>query len=119
MTEPVSSGPHVRDASSPLGWLMNLLWPEGSGSSVALTRGGRAGTNARVWAVMPSAARPTVLTPVSGRAASSALRQYNDSMSQLARVRKAAAGVAVQVGGGTIVARDRLVVTSRTRGRST
>ena len=54
----------------------------------------------RAWAVMPSASNPTVLIPVGGRAGASALRQFNDSMSQPARVRKAAAGAAVRVGGG-------------------
>jgi hypothetical protein len=61
---------------------------------------------------MPSVANPTVLIPVSGRPGGSALRQFNDSMSQPARVRKAIVGLAVRGGGGALVARDRLVVSA-------
>jgi hypothetical protein len=100
------------DGTSSLAWLRDLLWPTVSGSRVALARGGRRWSpDVREWAVMPSAANPTVLIPVSGRAGASALRQFNDSMSQFARVRKAAVGAAVRGGAGGLIARDRLIVT--------
>jgi hypothetical protein len=111
MGEPASSNACLEEVSSPLAWLRDLMWPAISGSQVALARGGgRPSSDVRVWAVMPSAANPTVLIPVSGRAGGSALRQFNDSMSQMARVRKALVGAAVQGGAGALVARDRLVV---------
>ncbi|MEO8423494.1 MAG: hypothetical protein ABI595_06220 [Actinomycetota bacterium] len=112
MSEPASSDARLAEMASPLAWLRDLLWPVDSGSQVALTRGGgRSSSDVGMWALMPSAANPTVLIPVSGRAGGSALRQFNDSMSQMARVRKAVVGAAVRRGGGALVARDRLVVT--------
>ncbi len=63
-----------------------------------------------MWALVPSAANPTLLAPASGRPGSSALRQFNDSMSQVARLRKALVGVGIRSGGGGLIARDRLTV---------
>ena len=102
----------LEETPSPLAWLGDLLWPAASGSRVALTRGGGASSrDERAWAVMPSASNPTVLIPIGGRAGASALRQFNDSMSQPARIRKAAVGAAVRAGAGRLIARDRFVVT--------
>ena len=98
--------------SPSLAWLGDLLWPEPSGSRVTLRRGGgRPSSEERIWAVMPSASNPTSLIPVGGRPGASALRQFNDSMSQPARIRKAAVGAAVRMGAGRLIARDRFVVT--------
>lgn len=111
MSESASPNARLAEISSPLAWLRDLLWPADSGFQVTLTRGGgRSSSETLVWAVMPSAANPTVLIPVSRRAGGSALRQFNDSMSQMARVRKAVVGAAVRRGGAALVARDRLVV---------
>lgn len=107
------------EMAAPLVWLGGLLWPEDSGADVALTHGGgRRSSDARVWAVLPSAANPTLLAPASGGSGSSALHQFNDSMSQASRLRKAIAGAVIRSGGATLVSRDRLTVSRGAAGES-
>ncbi len=95
-----------------LDWLRRVLWPgEGlvrvSSDSVPI-RGFR---RARTYAVLPSARRPRLLVPLADRrAARASLFQFNDSMTQGARVRKAIAGLGVGFTLGRSLARDRLHV---------
>jgi hypothetical protein len=69
---------------------------------------GDVGDRARVpivtFTVLPNLRHPRLLVPTKTvRAARTALRQYNDGMSQLARIRKAAIGNALGVGLGRLV----------------
>jgi len=55
------------------------------------------------FTVLPNLRHPRLLVPTkTGRAAGAALRQYNDGMTQLARIRKAAIGTAFGVGLGRL-----------------
>ena len=111
MSHPVSSSGRLAEMSPSLAWLSGLLWPVGSGSRVTLTHGsGRRPSDTRVWAVLPSAANPTLLAPASGRPGGSALHQFNDSMSHASRLRKVLVGVVIRSGAGALVSRDKLTV---------
>lgn len=56
------------------------------------------------FTVLPNLSHPRLLVPTKRfRAAGAALRQYNDGMSQLARIRKAAIGTALGAGVGRLI----------------
>jgi hypothetical protein len=78
-----------------LAWLRTLLWP--TVTEVGVTRSGRSGPNDRAWWILPDTDAPRLLVPSSGAAAAVALRQFNNSMSQTARVKKVAAGQALRL----------------------
>ena len=66
--------------------------------------GQRARDPIATFTVLPNLRHPRLLVPTkAGRAAGAALRQYNDGMSQLARIRKAAIGTAFGIGLGRLV----------------
>ncbi len=92
------------DESSTLDWVFTLLWPEGSSTRPLVDRGQRRGRG--TWCLLPSATEPTLLAPASGAPAASALRQYNDSMTQGARIRKALLGSVLRLGGARLLGRD-------------
>jgi len=81
--------------------LLGSLW---AGCDVVV---GAVGDGARepiaTFTALPNLRHPRLLVPTkTGRAAGAALRQYNDGMSQLARIRKAAIGTAFGVGLGRL-----------------
>ena len=66
--------------------------------------GHRARQPIATFTVLPSLRYPRLLVPTKAvRAAEAALRQYNDGMSQVARIRKSAIGAALGVGLGRLV----------------
>lgn len=93
-------------------WLLAVLWPDES--LVRVRANGppedgfrRVGT----FAVLPNARRPRLLVPMtSRRTARAAFRQFNEGMTQRARLTKALAGVALAVGGRRLLVGDRLFV---------
>lgn len=98
----VRSGSLGDRVSPDLRWLAGALWPgdivKGDGHS-SPSRASHAS-----FVALPSARRPRLLVPGrNARAAGAALRQYNDGLSQAARVRKAAAGMALELGLGRFV----------------
>ena len=65
-----------------------------------------AGSRSKDWLLLPSGGT-TLLVPRRGRAGASALFQFNDSMTYGARLAKAFAGWAIQVGLGPLIFHDR------------
>ncbi len=97
------------DLPPAVAWAARILWPE---AQVWRTSGRRAGPHG--FLVLPNAQNPRILVPTRPtRAAAAALRQYNDSMTQWGRLRKAAAASAVGAGIGSSLARDAIVIRER------
>lgn len=89
--------------SPDLRWLAGALWPGGD-----IVEGDRRSGSSRAsdasFIALPSSRHPRLLVPArNARAAGVALRQYNDGLSHAARVRKAAAGMALGLGIGRFV----------------
>jgi hypothetical protein len=96
---------------SPIAWLTELLWPEVLGYRVVVgPTDGRSDAPRLSWIPLPPKGEPTLLVPTSPRAGGASLREYNASMSQLARLRKRMAGAVVSVGAGGLLTRDRVSV---------
>jgi hypothetical protein len=94
-----------------LSWVAELFWPESSLAHVTLVRTGkRPGVGAAGWSPLPSADEPTILVPLSRRAGAASMRQYNQSMSQTARLRKAIAGAAIRAGAISMITKEQLHV---------
>jgi hypothetical protein len=89
------AGSEARLSDSPVGWVCAMLWPDaghvGLGSS-------REAGDERTWWVVPSVTAPRLLVPTARRAAATSLRQFNDSLSILSRLRKVAVGEALRLG---------------------
>jgi hypothetical protein len=102
------SAPSVASSTSgslspELRWLAGALWP---GSEVVERRGRAtaAGAPLASFIALPDCQHSRLLVPARNRrAAAAALRQYNDGLSQVARVRKAVAGMALGLGAGRSV----------------
>ena len=109
MRSPIE-GDALSEVSPSLAWLRDVLWGEGGSTRVELDP--RAGEQrpTREWMVLPSAASPTLLVPTRGRVAAKALLQFNDSMTQGARLAKAGVGVAIQGRLARFFFRDRLSI---------
>ena len=111
MTASVSSGDLVSDASPPLAWLRDLVWPASAGFRTSIERAaGDAGRETLAWYALPSASSPTLLAPTSKRAGGASLQQFNDAMSLFGRSRKLAAGIVIRSGAGSALSRERFVV---------
>jgi hypothetical protein len=94
------------EGSSALDWVVTLLW--GRGAVVHHTQD-HVTDPSRSFHVLPDRSRPRVLIPAGSRIAGSvALRQFNDSMSQFARFRKAAASSALGLGLASWMGGDRV-----------
>lgn len=99
------------DGAPVLSWLTGLLWPDRSGVDVSLKRDrSRPPMGTMTWVAIPTASAPTMLVPLRARAGATALHQYNQSMSQVARLRKAGAGLAFRAGAGRLMGRGQLRV---------
>ena len=61
--------------------------------------------------MLPSATSPTLLVPTSGRGVARSLFQFNDSMTQRARLKKTGVGFAIQGRLAHTFLRDRLSIT--------
>jgi hypothetical protein len=90
-------------------WLSQVLWPDAGGYDVEL---GRARSGADRWLLLPDDRRPTLLVPGSRREGAAALRQFNDGMTQVARLRKAAISTFLRCGGARFARGDRLLVSA-------
>lgn len=92
------------EAAGPLGphlsWVAKILWRHLPGIHVSMDGNLPPGYRmVEEFAVLPSASRPRLLVPTGSTAAASAcLRQFNDSMSQRARVSKALVGTGLRGG---------------------
>lgn len=97
------SPPHAStaDADPILSWIGELLCPAGSGLRV-LRDPSRGTPSVARWLALPSAGRPRLLAPMTGAPAAAALGQFNDSMTQSARLRKWAVGQALRLGAGNL-----------------
>jgi hypothetical protein len=73
------------------------MCPRGSGLEVVIEPAGRPVAQ---WIALPSVRTPKTLIPIKGAAASVALTQFNDSMSQYARLRKWLVGQGARLGMG-------------------
>lgn len=109
MTQPIDRRDTLSEAAPSLTWLRGVLWDQ-AGGRVALNPARTSSRPRREWLVLPSAASPTLLAPTRGRAGARALLQFNDSMTQRARLKKAAVGVAIRGRAARLFARDRLAV---------
>jgi hypothetical protein len=97
------------DANPTLSWLGQLLCPAGSGLRLSADPSREAHTVAR-WLALPSASRPRLLAPAGGPPAAAALAQFNDSMTQVARMRKWAIGQALRIGAGKLRRHDYVAI---------
>jgi hypothetical protein len=75
-------------------WLRGLIWPDAPEMVVAT----RAPSGSPAWWMLPSPKSPRLLVPIERGAAAASLRQFNNSMSQPARLRKAALGEVLRIG---------------------
>jgi hypothetical protein len=91
-----------------LGWLRDVLWPPSSGYGARLAR--TAGEGESRWLPLPNPSHPTLLVPSDARPAAAALLQFNDGMTQLARLRKGLIAIVARLGGLSLVRGDRLLV---------
>jgi hypothetical protein len=101
------------DPHPSLSWVGELLCPTGSG--LRLLRG--PSRDQRIiarWLALPSASRPRLLTPLGGAPAAAALGQFNDSMTQAARLRKWAVGQTLRLGAGGLRRRHQVAVAGNT-----
>ncbi len=95
---------HRRDH---LGEVCAVLWPPPATTSLDAGRRPEAARNAGTAAaqhdflVLPSAARPRLIVPASGRAAAAALRRYGEPGSLAARAGRQALALALRGGAGT------------------
>jgi hypothetical protein len=87
------AGVHAQAPAS-IEWLHRLLWPDAPGVVLAA----RVPSGARAWWMLPSPESPRLLVPVERGPAAASLRQFNNSMSQPARLRKAALGEVLRAG---------------------
>lgn len=90
----------VDPLSPDLAWLAASLW---AGCDVAEGVGELDATPIETFTTLPNSTRPRLLVPMSGRVARSALRQYNDGMTQVARIRKASVGTVLGIGGARLL----------------
>ena len=109
-----TEGDALAQASPPLAWLRSVLWDDVPGTEVALNAPVREEqSHGREWLALPSIKSPTLLVPTRGRAGARALLQFNDSMTQVERLKKAGAGIAIQGGLARFLVRDRLATLNR------
>jgi hypothetical protein len=107
-----ASGSPTRGGLPPsLAGVADVLWPPapeiwvGSGEPPAGFR------TVEIFAILPDARRPRLLVPMlHPRTAAASLRQFNQGMSQIARLRKAAVGTALRTPAARFAARDTLSV---------
>ena len=72
---------------------------------------------AEEFLVLPNAKRPRLFVPAdSRRAAASSLRQFNDGMTQLSRMKKTLVALGMRAGIAQWLSRDRIVVSSAKSG---
>ena len=112
VTQPSLGGDDLSEVSPSLAWLRDVVWGDTASTRVELNRvEGRKGPLAREWWVLPSATSPTLLVPTSGRGVARSLFQFNDSMTQRARLKKTGVGIAIQGRLAHMFLRDRLSIT--------
>jgi hypothetical protein len=87
------TGGHVQVPAS-IEWLRELIWADAP--AVVVTT--QAPSGSRAWWMLPSPESLRLLVPVERGPAAASLRQFNNSMSQPARLRKAALGEVLRVG---------------------
>jgi hypothetical protein len=99
------------DLPSSLAGVANVLWPHAPQVWVG---GGEPPAGFRIvetFSVLPNARHPRLLVPtLHPRAAGASLRQFNQGMSQIARLRKAAVGMALRTPVARFAARDTVTV---------
>jgi hypothetical protein len=112
MTGDPMAPPRSTERESSLVWFGELLCPPGSDLRLVL---GPSRHERRVseWLVFPLSDRPRLLSPVSGGAATAALAQFNDSMTQGARLRKLAVGMSLRAGAGALLRGQRAAIVGR------
>jgi hypothetical protein len=114
----VISGEHATNGSagradlpSSLAGVADVLWPH---SPEVWVGGGEPPAGFRIvetFSVLPNARHPRLLVPtLHPRAAAASLRQFNQGMSQIARLRKAAVGMALRTPAARFAARDTITV---------
>ena len=111
VTQPPVGGDALSDVSPSLAWLRDVMWDRAANTRVELNpvNGGK-GSAGRQWWVLPSATSPTLLVPKSGSAGARSLNQFNDSMTQRMRLKKAGVGLLIRGGLAPLLSRDRLSV---------
>ena len=105
-----TEGDALSGVSPSLAWLRDVLWVEGESTRVKLDPGRGEQRPTREWMVLPSAASATLLVPTRGRVGARALFQFNDSMTQRARLAKVGLGFAIQGRVARFFLRDRLSI---------
>ena len=93
-------------------WLGELLCPPGSGLRLVVGSSPDE-CHAGPWIAFPLKDRPRLLSPVKGRPATAAFAQFNDSMTQAARLRKWVVGRALGVGAGALLPGQRAAIVGR------
>jgi hypothetical protein len=95
----------------PLAAVAEALWPASSGAWVGRGTPPAGFEVIEIYAVLPDLRRPRLLVPLTQpRMAAASLRQFNQGMSQLARLRKAAAGLSLRPPIGRLTARHRITL---------
>jgi hypothetical protein len=102
----------LTERESLLAWFGELICPPDSGLRLVVGATGRERSVGR-WLALPPNKRPRLLSPMRGRAATAAFAQFNDSMSQVARVRKLAAGLSLRIGVGAVMPGQRAAIVGR------
>ena len=104
-------GDALPEMSPSLAWLRDVLWGGAATTRVELNPVvGVERSLARDWWVLPSAASPILLVPTSGKAGARSLFQFNDSMTQRSRLKKAGVGFAIRGRLAPSFLRDRLSI---------
>jgi len=94
-----------------LTWLRGVLWPDERLTRVSPDHTPPEGFRRyQTYAVIPSAARPRLLVPAARGVSRTGFMQFNNSMSQRARLTKALAGVLFDLGPGRRLIRDHIHV---------
>jgi hypothetical protein len=111
VTPPPIEGDALSEVSPSLAWLRDVLWGEAATTRVGLNSvAGDTRPPSREWWVLPFAATPNLLVPTSERAGARSLFQFNDSMTQRSRLKKAGAGLAIRLRLAPSFLRDRLLI---------
>jgi hypothetical protein len=102
-------GDELSEVSPSLAWVRDVVWGREAGTRIELNPvEGR--PLARHWWVLPSTSSPTLLVPTTGRVGARSLSQFNDSMTQRMRLKKAGVGLLIRGRLAPLFSRDRFSV---------
>jgi hypothetical protein len=95
--------------SPSVAWVRDVVWGGEAGATIELNPVA-GGSLVRQWWLLPSASSPTLLVPTTGRVGARSLFQFNDSMTQRMRLKKAGVGLLIRGHLPSLFSRDRFSV---------